>query len=513
MGGPGFDRFMKWFFGANAFVSVVVLLLITVFLFREGIGFLPMNWRNLQVYRLAGLEYVDIIRAQVDEHTRLSRVLQALRLQQLRAVAAAGADDGRVAAALAPFDRYAAAFDAAADDLRGLVSDLGETAAAIKEKAKIAEDRKIERAQLLAAGRAADAAQVAVAEVDFAAEVGPLLAALPAYRETARRLAAAVAATLAAPPAPAGPGPAAELRRFDGLARAYLATFPATERALAGWDPRRPVPAWRSLAAFLGGGKWVTNSFWQDWYGVLPLLAGSALVALVALLVAVPFGVGAAVYVSEIATAREQRLIKPCIEFIAAIPSVVLGFFGIAVFGETVRRLSALPALASRLPFFPIDERLNVFTAGCLLALMAVPTIFSLAEDALNNVPRAYKEAACALGSTRLQTIVHIIVPTALSGIVSAVLLGFGRVIGETMVVLLCAGNRIALPDFSRGPGALFQPVHTMTGIIAQEIGEVPQGSIHWRALFFLGIVLFLISLLINGLAQRCVRRMKLATG
>jgi phosphate transport system permease protein len=158
-------------------------------------------------------------------------------------------------------------------------------------------------------------------------------------------------------------------------------------------------------------------------------------------------------------------------------------------------------------PFFPISERLNVFTAGCLLALMAVPTIFTLAEDALRNVPRGFKEASYALGANRLQTILRVLVPASLSGIVSAVLLGLGRVIGETMVVLLCAGNRIAIPDFTQGLGAFFQPVHTMTGIVAQEMGEVVRGSIHYRALFMVGLVLFAITLAINYGAQKLVMR------
>jgi phosphate transport system permease protein len=164
-------------------------------------------------------------------------------------------------------------------------------------------------------------------------------------------------------------------------------------------------------------------------------------------------------------------------------------------------------------PGFPFSERLNVLTAGCLLALIAVPTIFTLAEDALNNVPRAFKEASFALGASRLQTIVKIVVPAALSGIVSAVLLGLGRVIGETMVVLLCAGNRIAIPDFSAGLSVVTQPVHTMTGIIAQEMGEVVRGSIHYRALFVVGLALFFLSLFINYVAQGIVRRYRISIG
>ena len=251
-----------------------------------------------------------------------------------------------------------------------------------------------------------------------------------------------------------------------------------------------------------GGGEW------QDFYGILPLLTGSLMIAIVALLIAIPVGIGAAIYTNQFASLREQKLIKPIIEFIQAIPSVVLGFIGIFILGEALRTLSTSPALAW-FPGFPMDERLNIFTAGCLLALMSIPTIFSLAEDAINNVPAAYSEASEALGASKLQTTFRVVVPAAFSGILAAVLLGFGRVIGETMVVLLVAGNRIKIPDFSAGVGAFFQPAHTMTGIIAQELGEVPVGSVHYRALFVVGILLFAIVLGINATAHHFTRKMK----
>ena len=275
---------------------------------------------------------------------------------------------------------------------------------------------------------------------------------------------------------------------------------------LASWDQNVEVPLWRALAAFLAGKDWVTASDQQDWYGLLPLLSGSLLISLIALFFAVPFGVGAAIYVNQIAGPLERNLIKPYVEFVSAIPSVVIGFFGVVVFGEAIRLLSQFEFMAW-VPFFPLQERLNAFTAGALLALMAIPTIFTLAEDAINNIPRHFKEASFAVGATRLQTTLRVIVPSALSGIISAVMLGFGRVIGETMVVLLCAGNRIKIPDFSEGLGVFYQPVHTMTGIIAQEMGEVVRGSVHYRALFMVGIVLFFVSLLINYGAQWVVKK------
>jgi phosphate transport system permease protein len=266
------------------------------------------------------------------------------------------------------------------------------------------------------------------------------------------------------------------------------------------------------VTSFLFGREWLTASFWQDMYGIVPLFVGSLLVSVIALAIAVPLGISAAIYVSEIAGVREKSFIKPYIEFISAIPSVVLGFFGIAVLGTTLRWLSQT-AFLSWVPGFPMSERLNALTAGCLLALISIPTIFSLAEDALNNVPKHFKEASYALGANRFQTIVRVLVPASLSGIISAVLLGFGRVIGETMIVLLCAGNRIAIPDFTQGLGAFFQPVHTMTGIIAQEMGEVVKGGIHYRALFMVGVVLFTLSLGINYVAQRIVHRYRISIG
>ena len=506
------DHFIKGFFGANALVSIVVLALITLFLFREGAEFFPQNLQNLRTYRLAGLEYVDLMRGEVEGHTALNRSLQDVRLRQFKALLKSGNDAETANAALAAFDAFATDFDAAVEDLRGIVSDLADAVTAIKEKAKLRDDALQQRRFLLAEGKKAEADAVPVKAIDFAAELAPVKAVFPQYQAASLAFRGKLETLLLQPPAlPAG-DLQGRFAQFQKAARAYLNAFPAADRKLKEWDQFAPVPWCRAITAFLFGADWITNSFWQDWYGVLPLLTGSLLVAAIALVIAVPLGVCAAVYVSELATPLEQRLIKPYIEFISAIPSVVLGFFGVAVLGETLRRLSQWEALGW-ISAFPISERLNAFTAGCLLALMAIPTIFSLSEDALNSVPRAFKEASLALGATRLQTVFRILVPASLSGIVSAVLLGFGRVIGETMVVLLCAGNRIAIPDFTQGLGAIFAPVHTMTGIVAQELGEVPNGTIHYRALFMVGLLLFLLALLINWLAQKAVRRFKISIG
>lgn len=274
------------------------------------------------------------------------------------------------------------------------------------------------------------------------------------------------------------------------------------------WSHEKPVSALESVTSFIFGRDWITNSSWNDVYGLLPIFTGSFLISIIALLVAVPFAVSAAIYVNQLAPHREQNFVKPAIEFIEAIPSVVLGFFGILVFGETLRVVSQVEWL-QWVPGFPMAERLTILNAGLLLAFMAIPTIFTLTEDALNNVPQALTENSLAMGASKLQTVFRVVVPTAISGIIAAILLGFGRIIGETMVVLLVAGNKIKIPDFTEGIGVIAQPTHTMTGIIAQELAEVDAGSLHWRALFMIGMILFAISLLVNFSAQQVLKKLQ----
>jgi len=190
------------------------------------------------------------------------------------------------------------------------------------------------------------------------------------------------------------------------------------------WKYDEELGFWNSVAKFFFGRDWITNSSWTDVYGLLPLLQGSVMISCIALFFAVPLSIGAAIYVNRLATLKEQNLIKPSIEMIQAIPSIVLGFFGIMVLGQQLQDWSQ----AAWVPeMFRIQDRLNAFNAGLLLALMAVPTIFTLCEDALNNVPRAYTEASLALGASKLQTVTRVIVPTAISGILAAVLLPWAR--------------------------------------------------------------------------------------
>ncbi|HEX8680509.1 MAG TPA: phosphate ABC transporter permease subunit PstC, partial [Chthoniobacterales bacterium] len=488
----------------------VVLALITIFLFREGFGFFGQNLSNIRLYRQSGLEYVDIMRKHAEAHTALSRGLSTIRLRQFRVAQNAGVPLDQINASLAPFDEFATAFSETAEPLNGLVSDAGELASELK--AQLAARGGLIEQNMDAEESAATDAAVTAAPIAAGEMLEKLRGNTPAFEAATATVRTQVAALLAVAPQLPDAEVQAAFAKWETRARDYLGGLATGVQDLRAWSPEAPVPWYRAISAFLFGRDWVTASFWQDWYGIIPLFVGSVMVSIVALVFAVPLGVASAIYVSEVAAPRERSFIKPYIEFISAIPSVVLGFFGIAVVGQAVRAASESDWF-KWVSFFPLSERLNIFTAGLLLALMAVPTIFTLSEDALRNVPRGFKEASYALGANRLQTIARVLVPASLSGIVSAILLGLGRVIGETMVVLLCAGNRIDILDFTAGLGAFFQPVHTMTGIIAQEMGEVVRGSIHYRALFMVGLVLFVLTLGINYCAQRLVARYRMSIG
>jgi len=220
-----------------------------------------------------------------------------------------------------------------------------------------------------------------------------------------------------------------------------------------------------------------------DLFGTLPLILGSILVTVAAIAMAVPLGVATAVFVREVAPGWAREILKPMIEVLAGIPSVVLGFFGMTLIAPLMRETLGTPT------------GLTAFTGALILAYMALPTIISVAEDALDAVPKSYRDAGLAMGATQWQTIWRVVVPAARSGIVTAVMLGMGRAIGETMAVMMVTGNAARLP---LTPDSLFRPVRTMTATIAAEMGEVAQGSTHYHALFGLGIVLFLLTFVIN---------------
>ncbi|MBI4770515.1 MAG: phosphate ABC transporter permease subunit PstC [Chloroflexi bacterium] len=229
-------------------------------------------------------------------------------------------------------------------------------------------------------------------------------------------------------------------------------------------------------------------------FGLLPLIGGSAVVTLGAAAIALPFGLATAVYISEVAPRWVREVLKPLVEVLGGLPSVVLGFLGILMLAPYIRVLLDLPT------------GLTALTGSVLLAGISLPTIVSVAEDALDAVPRSYRDAALALGATRWQTIWRVTVPAARSGVVTAFMLGIGRSIGETMTVMMVTGNA---PQVQGLLGAIFHPVRTMTATIAAEMGEVANGSVHYHVLFTIGIVLFLISLAVNVTASAVVLRQR----
>lgn len=235
--------------------------------------------------------------------------------------------------------------------------------------------------------------------------------------------------------------------------------------------------------------RWIPVSFQKEIFGLIPLITGSVLVTAIAVVFLIPFGVIGAIYISEIATYFERELLKPFIEILAGIPSVVIGFFGLVILNSMVKDI------------FDLNTGLTALTGGILLALMAIPTVISISEDAITSVPWSYKEASLALGASKLQTIWRVTVPAALPGIIAAIMLGMGRVIGETMVVLMVTGNAAKI---SWNP---FDSVRTMTATIAAEMGEVAFGSIHYHALFCVGIVLMLVTFGLNMIAQKVLKK------
>ncbi len=236
--------------------------------------------------------------------------------------------------------------------------------------------------------------------------------------------------------------------------------------------------------------------FGKRWYpiegmfGLASLLVGTLLVTAGAVIITVPLGIVTAIYLGEFAPPWQREILKPLIEMLAGIPSIVLGFLGWVVLAPIIQNLGA-------------STGLTAFTGSLILAYMALPTIISISEDALYAVPKEYRDGALAIGATQWQTIWRVVLPAARSGIMMAVMLGIGRAIGETMAVMMVTGNAANIPDL--GPGMLFNPVRTMTATIAAEMGEVGQGSLHYNVLFGIGIILFLITFTINSLATRFV--------
>jgi phosphate transport system permease protein len=241
---------------------------------------------------------------------------------------------------------------------------------------------------------------------------------------------------------------------------------------------------------FLFGHYWYPTDEPPD-FGILPLIAGSLSVTALSGLMAVPLGIMTAVYLAEIASPRVAEVVKPIVELMAAMPSVVIGFFGMVVVAPFIQDL------------FHIPVGLNLFNAALMLAFMAVPTICSISEDAVFSVPMALKEASFAVGATHFETIVRVVIPASLSGICTAVILGLSRAVGETMVVLMAAGGAAMIP------GSVFDPVRPMPASIAAEMAEAPFGSEHYHALFAIGMVLFLFTFAFNMIADHISYRFR----
>jgi phosphate transport system permease protein len=242
------------------------------------------------------------------------------------------------------------------------------------------------------------------------------------------------------------------------------------------------------FAEFFGSPYWDPSDEDEAEYGILALIAGTASVTGLAIIVAIPFSLGAAIFIGEFATGKTRESLKILVELLAAIPSVVWGFIGLTIMNPLI------------IEVFDVPVGLNVLNAGIILGLMAAPIMTSIAEDALKAVPDRYREAAEAMGATRWQVIFKVVLPAAKNGLLGAVLLGVGRGFGETMAVLMATGHAVNIP------GSVFDSVRALTATIAAELGETAQGSEHYEALFTIGIFLFLITFVINLSADLIVR-------
>jgi len=246
------------------------------------------------------------------------------------------------------------------------------------------------------------------------------------------------------------------------------------------------IPAFReiNILKFIGSKTWDPTSPEKAEYGILSMIVSTLMVTAGALVIAIPVGIGVAAYLSDVAHWRVREILKPIIEILAGIPSVVVGFLGIVLFGPLIARL------------FHTSNGLNAVNGSFLLAIMALPTIVSISEDSLTSVPLAYTEASLALGASSWQTLVRVKIPAALSGIIASCMLGMGRAIGETMTVLMATGNARAFPH------GFLDSVRTMTANIAIELGEVPYYTTHYYALFAIGLVLFIMTFAVNLIAD-----------
>jgi phosphate transport system permease protein len=343
--------------------------------------------------------------------------------------------------------------------------------------------RRLEPAQIrgISEGRIADAAQVG--------GTGPLRMLTYDYLDSLNAARAdSVGADTANAPAMSAADSAASERLLDVVAVTPGAIASVFEDELAE-SPRAGDVTQVDVTPvnpinFLFGKFWYPTADPAPQLGILSLIVGSLVVTIGAILVALPFGLAGAIYLSEVAHPAIRAVLKPAIEILAGIPSVVFGFFGLVVLVPFIQRM------------FHLTVGETALAGIIMLAIMSLPTVISISEDALSAVPHSYREASLALGATRWQTIVKIVVPAGLSGVTAAAMLGVGRAVGETMTVLMVTGNAAQIPH------SLLVPVRTLTATIAAELGEAPQGGLHYEALFAIGIVLFVITFLINLVAD-----------
>ncbi|MDD4363639.1 MAG: phosphate ABC transporter permease subunit PstC [Atribacterota bacterium] len=248
------------------------------------------------------------------------------------------------------------------------------------------------------------------------------------------------------------------------------------------------------LFQFIFGKEWYPTYIPPD-FGILPLILASLMVTFGAVLICVPLGVGSALFINELANHRQKAILKPLIEILAGVPSIVYGFFGMVIVAPYLQKILNIP----------IGQ--TAFTGSLMLGIMATPTVCSISEDALSFVPNSFREASLALGGNRWQTLTRVVIPSAGSGISTGIILGMSRAVGETMTVLMVTGGAAVIPT------SFFKPVRPMTSTIAAEMGETVVGSTHYHSLFAIGLVLFLITLIFNVIAEIISRRYRLKLG
>lgn len=281
----------------------------------------------------------------------------------------------------------------------------------------------------------------------------------------------------------------------------YQYELPKYSATIEGISLNKNISFLEVIISIVTGKDWYISPEGRSQFELGPYIFGSFLVSIVALFIAAPIGIFSAIYVSRFSSEKERGRLKQFFDFSSTIPTVLIGFFGLRILGDLIVDISNWPIISS-IPGFPLYEHLNIFTASCLLALMMVPTIYYVSEIGLRRLPKTIEDASLALGASDIQTIQKIFLPTAFPSFLTAIIVGYSRAIGETMIVLLCLGNSVNLPSWSENPPFIFQTTQTITGLIAQEMGEAPKDSLHLHALMSAACFLLIITIALNILAR-----------